>query len=153
MRSLHHELVLFQKSRNCFRYVPDNKIEEDIFGWTTSNTKRGKFEYLWCSKDLTTFGYSQISIFFYLTNWYYSKKVGIVFAMYQIIRLKEKSLAGTSPIPKEVILKIYNAPKNWKLLGTPRYPNFRTIKRQHEGFPFRKRCARLHLAMCEKNMP
>ena len=28
-----HELVLFQKSRNCFCYVPDNETEGDILGW------------------------------------------------------------------------------------------------------------------------
>ena len=33
---LHHELVLLQQSRNCFCYVPDNDIEGDILGWTTS---------------------------------------------------------------------------------------------------------------------
>ena len=38
MRALHHELVLFQKSRNCFRYVPENEIEGNILGWTTSHT-------------------------------------------------------------------------------------------------------------------
>ena len=36
MWALHHELVLFQQSRNCFRYVPDNEIRGDILGWTTS---------------------------------------------------------------------------------------------------------------------
>ena len=36
-RDLHHELVLFQKSRNCFRYLPENEIEEDILGWNMSN--------------------------------------------------------------------------------------------------------------------
>ena len=36
MCALHHELVLFQKSRNCFRYAPENEIEGDILGWTTS---------------------------------------------------------------------------------------------------------------------
>ena len=34
---LHHELVLFLQSRNCFCYVPDNEIEGDILGWTTSS--------------------------------------------------------------------------------------------------------------------
>ena len=37
MRALHHELVLLQQSRNCFRCVPDNEIEEEILGWNTSN--------------------------------------------------------------------------------------------------------------------
>ena len=37
MWALHHELVLFQKNRNYFRYVPDNEIEGDILGWTTSS--------------------------------------------------------------------------------------------------------------------
>ena len=36
MRALHHELVLFQKSRDCFHYVPENDIEEDILGWNPS---------------------------------------------------------------------------------------------------------------------
>ena len=36
MWALHHELVLFQKSRNCFRYVLENDIEGGILGWTTS---------------------------------------------------------------------------------------------------------------------
>ena len=36
MWALHHELVLFQKSRNCFRYVTDNDIEGDILGCTKS---------------------------------------------------------------------------------------------------------------------
>ena len=36
IRDLHHELVLFQQSRNCFRYVPENDIEEDILGWNPS---------------------------------------------------------------------------------------------------------------------
>ena len=38
MRSLHHELVLFQQSRNVFRYVPDNEIKEDILGWKPSTS-------------------------------------------------------------------------------------------------------------------
>ena len=29
-------MVLFQQSRNYFRYVPENEIEGDILGWTTS---------------------------------------------------------------------------------------------------------------------
>ena len=37
MRAPHPELVLFQQSRNCFCYVPDNEIEGDILGWTTSS--------------------------------------------------------------------------------------------------------------------
>ena len=36
MWALHHELVLFQQSRNCFCYVPENEIEGYILGWTTS---------------------------------------------------------------------------------------------------------------------
>ena len=36
MGSLHHELVIFLQSRNCFRYVTKNDIKGDIFGWTTS---------------------------------------------------------------------------------------------------------------------
>ena len=35
MWALHHEFVLFQQSRNCFCYVPDNEIEGYILGWTT----------------------------------------------------------------------------------------------------------------------
>ena len=34
MRSIHHKLVLFQRSRNCFRYVPENDTEEDILAET-----------------------------------------------------------------------------------------------------------------------
>ena len=30
---LHQELVLFQESRTCFRYVPDNDTEEDTLVW------------------------------------------------------------------------------------------------------------------------
>ena len=29
-------MVLFQQSRNCFRYLPDNDTEEDILGWNPS---------------------------------------------------------------------------------------------------------------------
>ena len=36
MWALHHKLVLFQKSRDCFHYVPENDIEEDILGWNLS---------------------------------------------------------------------------------------------------------------------
>ena len=36
MKALHHELVLFQQSRNCLFYVPDNETEEDILGWNPS---------------------------------------------------------------------------------------------------------------------
>ena len=36
MWALHHELVLFQQSRNCFCYVPENETEGDILGCTTS---------------------------------------------------------------------------------------------------------------------
>ena len=39
IRALHHELVLFQKSRNCFHCVPENEIEEDILVWNPSNTR------------------------------------------------------------------------------------------------------------------
>ena len=38
MWDLHHGLVLFQQSRNYFRYVPENDIEGEILGWTTSYT-------------------------------------------------------------------------------------------------------------------
>ena len=38
MRDLHHEFVLFQQSRNFFRCVPYNEIEEDILGWNPSET-------------------------------------------------------------------------------------------------------------------
>ena len=37
MQALHHELILFQQSRNYFRYVTENDIKRDILGWTTSN--------------------------------------------------------------------------------------------------------------------
>ena len=37
MRALHQELVLFQQITNCFRYVPDNEIEEEILGWNPSH--------------------------------------------------------------------------------------------------------------------
>ena len=40
MRSLHHEVVLFQKGRNYFRYVPANYIEEEILCWNPSKTKK-----------------------------------------------------------------------------------------------------------------
>ena len=40
MWALHHEFFLFQKSRSYFSYVPENEIEGDILGWTTS-----KFRY------------------------------------------------------------------------------------------------------------
>ena len=36
MWDLHHELVLFLQSRNCFRYVSENETEGDILSWTTS---------------------------------------------------------------------------------------------------------------------
>ena len=36
MWDLHHKLVLFLQSRNCFCYIPDNEIEGGILGWTTS---------------------------------------------------------------------------------------------------------------------
>ena len=36
MRALHHELILFQQIRNCFRYVPENETEEEILGWNPS---------------------------------------------------------------------------------------------------------------------
>ena len=32
---LHHKLFLFQQSRNCFSYLPENDIEGDILNWTT----------------------------------------------------------------------------------------------------------------------
>ena len=44
MWALHHELVLFQQSRNCFCYVPENNIEGGILVWTTS--KR------WCEDNM-----------------------------------------------------------------------------------------------------
>ena len=34
--ALHHELVLFQQSTNCFRYVPENETKEDILVWNPS---------------------------------------------------------------------------------------------------------------------
>ena len=36
MWAIHHELFLFQQSRNCFPYVPDNEIEGGILGWNPS---------------------------------------------------------------------------------------------------------------------
>ena len=36
MRSLHHELLLFQQSRIFFQYVPDNEFKEDILVWNPS---------------------------------------------------------------------------------------------------------------------
>ena len=41
MWALHQELVLFLQIMNCFRYVPDNDIEGDILGWTTSKESCG----------------------------------------------------------------------------------------------------------------
>ena len=35
--ALYHKLVLFLQIRNCFRYVPENDIEEDILVWTPSD--------------------------------------------------------------------------------------------------------------------
>ena len=35
--ALYQKLVLLLKSRNFFRYVPDNEIEGDIFGWNPSS--------------------------------------------------------------------------------------------------------------------
>ena len=35
---LHHELILFLQSMNCFSCVPDNEIEGDILGWNMSYT-------------------------------------------------------------------------------------------------------------------
>ena len=32
---LHHKLVIFQQSRNCFCYLTENEIKGDILGWTT----------------------------------------------------------------------------------------------------------------------
>ena len=41
MWALYHELVIFLKSSNRFRYVPENKIEGGILGWTLlSNPQR-----------------------------------------------------------------------------------------------------------------
>ena len=37
MLDLHHGLVLFQKIRNIFCYVPDNEIEGEILGWNPSD--------------------------------------------------------------------------------------------------------------------
>ena len=37
MRALHNKLVLFSKSRDCFRYLPDNEIKGDILGWNPSD--------------------------------------------------------------------------------------------------------------------
>ena len=34
--ALYQKLVIFLKSRNCFRYVPDNDIEGGVFGLTLS---------------------------------------------------------------------------------------------------------------------
>ena len=42
--SLYHELVLFQKIRNCFRYIPDNDIEGDILVWNPSMVEYGTWE-------------------------------------------------------------------------------------------------------------
>ena len=39
MWALHHELVLFLQSSNCFCCVTENEIEGDISGCTTSNNK------------------------------------------------------------------------------------------------------------------
>ena len=36
MWALHHKLVLFQQSMNCFWYVLENETEGNILGWTTS---------------------------------------------------------------------------------------------------------------------
>ena len=38
MWDLHHELVLFLQSTNCFCYVTDNDTKGDILDWTTSTT-------------------------------------------------------------------------------------------------------------------
>ena len=46
MWALHHELVLFQKSRNCFRYVPENEIEGYILVWTMSRVRYDYIEVL-----------------------------------------------------------------------------------------------------------
>ena len=39
MWAVHHELVLFQQSRNYFRYVPENETEGEILGWNPSYAK------------------------------------------------------------------------------------------------------------------
>ena len=39
MRALYHELVLFQQSRNFFRYVPENETKEEILGWNPCKDK------------------------------------------------------------------------------------------------------------------
>ena len=36
MWGLHHELVLFLQSRNCFHYVLEDEVEGGILGWTIS---------------------------------------------------------------------------------------------------------------------
>ena len=35
---LYHELVLFLNKINKFQYIPENKIEGNILGWTTSSS-------------------------------------------------------------------------------------------------------------------
>ena len=42
MWALHHKLVIFQQSRNCFCCVPENEIEGGILGCTTSPIIQGK---------------------------------------------------------------------------------------------------------------
>ena len=42
MRAPHHELVLFQQIKNCFCCVPQNEIEGDILGYTTSHDKNNQ---------------------------------------------------------------------------------------------------------------
>ena len=43
MWALHPEFFLFQQSRNCICYVPENEIKGGILGWTTSKFISLKF--------------------------------------------------------------------------------------------------------------
>ena len=36
IRALYRELVLFLRSINIFRYIPENESEQPILGWNTS---------------------------------------------------------------------------------------------------------------------
>ena len=60
MWALHHELVLFLRSRNSFLYAPENEIEWDILVWTTL------YE-MWAvgrhRLDVVTFNYLNYSLF------------------------------------------------------------------------------------------
>ena len=44
MWALYHELVIFQQSRNCFRYVPENDIKGNILGCNLSQAIRNFLE-------------------------------------------------------------------------------------------------------------